>query len=91
MTSQKFGPVEITAIIFLLLAPLYSIGATLPVHPPLSILIIADEVNPHNLSNADLTQPEDLAPALSASDSYFWYDQVGLSRGASLEYCLRSD
>ena len=69
MTSQKFGPVEITAIIFLLLAPLYSIGATLPVHPPLSILIIADEVNPHNLSNADLTQPEDLAPALSASDS----------------------
>ena len=69
MTSHKFGPLQITALILLLLAPLYSIGATLPVHPPLSILIIADEVNPHNLSNANLTQPEDLAPALSASDN----------------------
>ena len=65
MTPHKFGPLQITALILLLLAPLYSIGATLPVHPPLSILIIADEVTPHNLSNADLTQPEDLAPALS--------------------------
>jgi len=44
-------------------------AAVLPDHAPLSLLIVADEVNPHRLSAADLTQPEDLAPALSASDS----------------------
>lgn len=45
------------------------IGATLPEHRPMSVLIIADEVNPHRLSDADLTQPQDLAPALTADDS----------------------
>ncbi len=59
-----------TSLCFVLLfyVPL-SHAATLPDHPALSILIIADEVNPHGLNDAELTQPEDLAPALSASDS----------------------
>src|SRR5690554_1973778 len=46
-----------------------SLAATLPEHQPLSLLIVADEVNPHRLNDADLTQPEDLAPALTATDS----------------------
>ena len=44
-------------------------AATLPGHEPMTVLIIADEVNPHQLNDADLTQPHDLAPALSAPDS----------------------
>lgn len=44
-------------------------AATLPEHAPLHLLIVADEVNPHRLGDADLTQPEDLQPALSSPDS----------------------
>ena len=44
-------------------------AAVLPAHEPLSVLIVADEVNPHQLRDELLTQPEDLAPALSAADS----------------------
>ena len=59
-----------TSLCFVLLfCVLPSHAATLPDHPALSILIIADEVNPHRLNDAELTQPEDLAPALGASDS----------------------
>jgi len=60
--------------LILLLALLYLVSATsqaarLPEHEPLSVLVIADAVNPHRLSDSDLTQPEDLAPALTAADS----------------------
>jgi hypothetical protein len=44
-------------------------AAVLPEHAPLSLLIVADEVNPHRLGDADLTQPQDLQPALAAADS----------------------
>jgi hypothetical protein len=44
-------------------------AAELPAHSPFSLLIIADEVNPHRLSDPELTQPEDLQPALAASKS----------------------
>ena len=44
-------------------------GATLPPHMPINVLIVADEVNPHRLQPAELTQPVDLAPALTAADS----------------------
>lgn len=44
-------------------------AATLPPHAPINLLIVADEVNPHKLQPADLTQPADLAPALTAADS----------------------
>jgi hypothetical protein len=40
-------------------------GADLPYHRPLRILIVSDEVNPHGLSAAELTQPGDLSRALS--------------------------
>jgi hypothetical protein len=46
-----------------------SLAAVLPDHLPVSLLIVADEVNPHRLADAELTQPEDLAPALTAADS----------------------
>lgn len=44
-------------------------AATLPAHQPFDLLIVADEVNPHRLGDADLTQPEDLAPALRSPES----------------------
>ncbi|MDY6981657.1 MAG: hypothetical protein SV422_01075 [Pseudomonadota bacterium] len=44
-------------------------AATLPEHAPFNLLIVADEVNPHRLGDADLTQPEDLQPALSSTES----------------------
>jgi hypothetical protein len=62
------------SIMLLLLAVVdFGISAThaavLPHHAPISVLIVADEVNPHQLADADLTQPQDLEPALSANDS----------------------
>lgn len=54
---------------YLLITSQVAVGATLPAHAPMDILIVADEVNPHRLEAAQLTQPEDLAPALTAADS----------------------
>ena len=39
-------------------------AAVLPPHGPLRILIVSDEVNPHGLSDAELTQPGDLLAAI---------------------------
>jgi FlgD Ig-like domain len=44
--------------------PVASPAATLPPHQPLRILIVSDQVNPHGLSNAQLTQPGDLSATL---------------------------
>jgi len=44
-------------------------AATLPAHGPLRVMVISDEVNPNNLSDAQLTQPGDLSTALNATDS----------------------
>ena len=44
-------------------------AATLPAHGPLRVLVISDEVNPNNLSDAQLTQRGDIATALNAADS----------------------
>jgi len=46
-----------------------SFAATLPAHEPLSILEISDEVNPHGLSAAELTQPGDICATLSRPGS----------------------
>ncbi|MES2605653.1 MAG: hypothetical protein V4603_12005 [Pseudomonadota bacterium] len=40
-------------------------AASLPAHAPFSLLIVADEVNPHRLADPDITQPKDLQPALT--------------------------
>lgn len=46
-----------------------STAATLPPHPPLRVLIVSDEVNPHGLSDAELTQPGELSAAILAAGS----------------------
>ncbi len=40
---------------------------SLPPHAPLRILIVSDEVNPHGLTPAELTQPGEIAAALAAA------------------------
>ncbi len=40
----------------------------LPSHPPLRILIVSDEVNPHGLPPDELTQPGEISAALFAVD-----------------------
>lgn len=65
-------------------------AATLPAHAPLSILIIADEVNPHRLSDADLTQPQDLAPALSAADSPLAISSISTVNSQCADDALRA-
>jgi hypothetical protein len=49
----------------------------LPVHEPLRILIVSDEVNPHNLTDQQLTQPGDISNALQ--------NTVALNTSAILE------
>lgn len=44
-------------------------AATLPEHEPLRIVIVSDEVNPHDLPDDRLTQPGEMAQALMAPDS----------------------
>jgi ABC-type cobalt transport system substrate-binding protein len=61
-----FLTLAMTCITFL--SPIL-VAAELPEHEPVSMLIFADEVNPHRLADTDLTQPQDLAPALTATDS----------------------
>lgn len=48
----------------LLGVPSGAAAAVLPAHDPLRILIISDEVNPHGLSDDELTQPGDLSAAI---------------------------
>lgn len=44
-------------------------AATLPEHGPLRVLVVSDEVNPHNLAPADITQRGEISAALNAGDS----------------------
>lgn len=44
-------------------------AATVPDHEPMRVVIVSDEVNPHDLSDAQLTQPGEIGPALMAGDS----------------------
>ncbi len=57
-------------------------AAVLPPHLPLRILIVSDEVNPHGLSDADLTQPGDLLTALTDPASGL---NVDLANGGVIE------
>jgi len=50
--------------IFVAMAVSAGHSATLPPHDPLRILIVSDEVNPHGLPDADLTQPGELSAAI---------------------------
>lgn len=51
-------------------------AATLPAHAPLRILIVSDEVNPHGLTNAQLTQPGEIRTALINPQSGLNIDTV---------------
>jgi hypothetical protein len=44
-------------------------AAVLPAHRPLRVLEISDEVNPHGLTAAELTQPGDLVAAINKTGS----------------------
>lgn len=55
-------------------------AATLPSHAALKILVVSDEVNPNNLTDAELTQPGDISAALNADDS-----GIALSDAGALE------
>jgi hypothetical protein len=44
-------------------------AATLPEHEALDVLVLSDQVNPHGLSPAELTQPGDISAALNQPDS----------------------
>ncbi len=57
------------AMIIAALFPWEARAADLPPHAPLRILIVSDEVNPHGLSDAELTQPADISAALTAPGS----------------------
>jgi len=46
-----------------------ALAASVPRHEPLNITLIGDEVNPHGLTDAQLTQPGDIVAALQAADS----------------------
>jgi hypothetical protein len=51
------------------LAQEVALAATLPPHRSLRVLIVSDEVNPHGLPDAELTQPGELSAALVAPGS----------------------
>ncbi|MGJ8662604.1 MAG: hypothetical protein ACSHWU_03090 [Marinicella sp.] len=56
-----------TIIILTLCFPQVSLAQSLPQHEVLDVFIVSDEVNPHNLDDADLMQPGDLSIALGGS------------------------
>ncbi|MEZ5064873.1 MAG: ThuA domain-containing protein [bacterium] len=61
---RRVGAAIACAIVALSLSPSAGAAAELPPHDPLRILIVSDEVNPHNLPDSALTQPGDLSAAL---------------------------
>ena len=61
-------------------------AATLPEHEPLGVLVVSDEVNPHGLSDDELTQPGDISAALNASDS-----GINLREGGAVEVSSQCD
>jgi hypothetical protein len=73
---------RVIALVLLLLPAAPARAATLPAHGPLRILIVSDEVNPHGLSPAQLTQPGDLSAAFAAPGSGL---VIGASPNAVLE------
>ena len=58
-------------IIIVILVLFHQVGLAqiLPNHNNLRILIVSDEVNPHNLTDEELTQPGDISQALSGTAS----------------------
>lgn len=59
----------LNAVVLLLFLAGAASAASLPPHGPLRILVVSDEVNPHSLSDEDLTQPGDISAALAMPGS----------------------
>lgn len=75
----------------LIVAACFSIAAqaaVLPAHEAFDLLIVADEVNPHRLGDADLTQPEDLQPALASADSALNLASIGTTNSQCADTAL---
>ena len=66
----------IAAVALILTATTAVRAADLPPHSPLRILIVSDEVNPHGLPAADLTQPGELSAAFTSPGSGLSIDTV---------------
>jgi MYXO-CTERM domain-containing protein len=60
---KTLGGVSV-GVAMLVAGPSGAVAAELPAHDPLRILIISDEVNPHGLSDGELTQPGDMSAAI---------------------------
>ncbi len=71
------GLIRAMSLIALSIAATAANAAALPPHPPLRILIVSDEVNPHGLSDAELSQPGDISAALLAPGSGLNLDTAG--------------
>lgn len=78
-----FSLVLARVTLVLILLPGEISAQVLAPHPPLRILIVSDEVNPHALSAEELTQPGDISAALLALD--------GLSLDLGVEALLEID
>lgn len=61
---QNLPPLMVVAALALSGAAESARAATLPPHDALRVLVVSDEVNPHALSPAELTQPGDLTALL---------------------------
>ena len=66
---MKLTPRGVRIALLSSLSALPAPAATLPPHGPLKLLVVSDEVNPHNLSAAQLTQRGDISAALNAPDA----------------------
>jgi len=72
----------------LLGGPMAAVAAELPAHDPMRILIVGDEVNPHGLSDQELTQPDDLRAAIADPGSGLNVAQVELIDSACVDDAL---
>lgn len=64
MIPKSLKHILCTALLAISMGPAVLSAQVLPPHGPLRILIVSDEVNPHGLSDEDLTQPGDISAAL---------------------------
>ena len=66
---RRLGRSFVSALASSLLAPVLALAADLPPHGPLRVLVVSDEVNPHELLPPQLTQPGEISLALAMPGS----------------------
>ena len=75
-TASLLAGARVLAVLLPIVVAATASAATLPAHDALRILVVSDEVNPHGLMAAELTQPGDISAALVAPDSGLSIDVV---------------